>query len=1291
MKISYNEFHISKEVRDRCGFSASLYSSTGNVIIADMKAVRVFTEKLNQHFDKLGMPEKRVSAGSINAMGLIDEILHYCCMLYRKTKISTAFSDALKDLDNKYGSEKVDELLIQFNTEFPPTEVYKGKTTAKKYLSGTAIDIGTGKLRSNRESTFEEMVLLHLENENPAFLPFSIMFNDQKLGKNPLYQEAWADVQKYFAKLPVFGPFNHDLINFLREPVVYAPTSLRGQLEYIQKNWMQILGDWLKRILSGMDTLSEEEKAAWQGINGGDVDVPVMSFENLMNEYERFSADSEWMPKVVLMAKTVLVWLDQLTKKYGRPINRLDEIPDEELDALRDEGFTGLWLIGLWQRSNASKRIKQICGNPEAAASAYSLMEYNIADNLGGWEALENLRARLWHRGIRLASDMVPNHTGMDGRWVVEKPDLFVQRRDNPFPQYTYNGENLSHDPRVGVYLEDHYYSKTDCAVVFKRVDHYTGDTRYIYHGNDGTGMPWNDTAQIDFLNPQAREEVIQEILHVARNFPIIRFDAAMVLAKKHIRRLWYPEPGHGGDIATRSETGLSTQQFNDAIPNEFWREVVDRVAKEVPDTLLLAEAFWMMEGYFVRTLGMHRVYNSAFMNMLKKEENQKYRDTVKNTIKFDPQILKRYVNFMNNPDEETAVAQFGKGDKYFGVCTLMITMPGLPMFGHGQIEGFEEKYGMEYTKAYKNETPDGDLYNRHCHDIFPLMKKRYLFSQSEDFLFYDVWDNGHVNENVFAYSNRAGNERAVVFYNNKYEKASGWIKQSCEYAVKTGEGISMQTRSIAEGLGLNDDPENYLIFREQRSDLWFIRKSSDICHNGMYLSLNGFESQVMMDILQVRDTPDRKYSSLCEVLNGRGCYNFDEEWDEICYKELYKALENFTDEKFFAGLEKLSEKTTDAQISKFTSSLKKKGEAFYKVANEFAEAELVKKAEAELAVHNAVVAKAGKAKTAKPKAVKIKLALPSKQFAKFEKDFKKLFKLYVANLKAQSKKKTKSDFMTDIAKASKAGKASDFISAGLEYNVVTKDSLLISAIPLALADVSFASKWSIARKLVQFMRQNGNKKADSLHWNLDRMCRLAVLASKDYSSKGKKAATKEIAHYLMNSPVSNILVGANSFNNTMWFNKEACDSALYLFVTSALIVNGDSKVIDVFAVYKELVAAQELSEYKCSQFTEQFEPKVKAKAPAKKAATVKKETVVKKETAVKKTAPAKKETSAKNTATAKKATAVKKTAAAKKPTTAKKPTAAKKSTTAKKTTAAKETTAVKKTAVKKTEKKTKK
>src|SRR5690606_13014211 len=146
----------------------------------------------------------------------------------------------------------------------------------------------------------------------------------------------------------------------------------------------------------------------------------------------------------------------------------------------------------------------------------------------------------------------------------------------------------------------------------------------------------------------------------------------------------------------------------------EFWREVVDRVQAEMPDTLLLAEAFWLMEGYFVRTLGMHRVYNSAFMNMLKMEDNEKYRMTVRNVLEFSPQVLKRFVNFMRNPDERTAVERFGTGDKYFGSATLLAAMPGLPMFGHGQIEGYTEKYGMEYRRAYWDESPDEHLVARH-------------------------------------------------------------------------------------------------------------------------------------------------------------------------------------------------------------------------------------------------------------------------------------------------------------------------------------------------------------------------------------------------------------------------------------------------------------------------------------------------------------------------------------------------------------------------------------------------
>jgi glycosidase len=790
----------------------------------------------------------------------------------------------------------VDELLKTFVDEFPPTAVYRNEVDAAAWLAGSD-DSGY----ANRTAALEELMLLHIANENPAFEPFLILFDDEKLEKLTKYEQAWGVLKDFFVGLPEFGPDNQDLVSMLMAPIVFSPHSLKGQLDYIRTRWGVLLGEWLLRLLAGVDMIQEEEKPGWSGHFSGPPPMEAYSYDSMMKEYERFSPDRDWMPQVVLMAKTVLVWLNQLTDKYGYEITRLDQIPDEELDILAQEGFTGLWLIGLWERSWGSKRIKQINGNPDAAASAYSLHDYEIAEGLGGWGSLDNLRRRLWYRGIRLASDMVPNHTGMDAKWVVEKPDLFIQSRESPFPGYDFNGENLSLDPRISVFLENRYYSKSDCAVVFKRVDNQSGDTRYIYHGNDGTGMPWNDTAQIDFLNPQAREEVIQKILHVARNFPIIRFDAAMVLAKKHIERLWYPQPGQGGDIASRAEYAMSQEEFNRRIPEEFWREVVDRCAQEVPDTLLLAEAFWMMEGYFVRTLGMHRVYNSAFMNMLKREENFKYRATVKNTLEFDPQVLKRFVNFMNNPDEETAVMQFGRGDKYFGVCTLMITMPGLPMFGHGQIEGFEEKYGMEFTKANWKEVPDEGLIERHRRDIFPLMKKRYLFADSTNFLFYDLWNNGSVNENVFAYSNRVNDEKAIVFYNNAYDQASGWIKTSCPYLVKTGEDSKvMMRKTLSESMNLSTEDNRFLIFQEQKSGLWFIRNSKEVCEKGLFVILNGYEYQVLLNIHEVTDNDEGHYRMLFEQLAGKGVPNILFALQEIFLKELYRSLMAFASPEFF-------------------------------------------------------------------------------------------------------------------------------------------------------------------------------------------------------------------------------------------------------------------------------------------------------------------------------------------------------------------------------------------------------
>jgi len=870
--------HITRTSRDTYNFSSGFFDPDGQVAFDSFATARKFASQMT------AVRTQPVPASDLYALSLIDEAMR---MLVRHFAPSQVLTEAVTSVDENVGSEHLEQTEKKFVSEFPPENVYRGEQKVEEYLS---------KLTNGRVKTVEELIYVFTHNANPAINPLLDLVDDEPL-EPTAYKNLIAALNSFFEQVAKDSPGatgGASLFEILRAPSDASPNSLEGQLQFILARWGDLLDEaFTARIIRGIDFLREE--TIHQKLVHGEFkpDIPLQSYSGgEYTEYERYSIDKEWMPRLVLIAKNSYVWLEQLSRKYGRWIKTLDQIPDEELDILRDRGFTGLWLIGLWERSRASQRIKQRMGDADAVASAYSLYSYDIAEDLGGWGALENLRTRSWQRGIRLSADMVPNHMGIDSQWVIEHPDWFLSLPYSPYPSYTFNSEDLSDDSRAGVILEDHYYDHSDASVVFKRYDRGSGETRYIYHGNDGTSFPWNDTAQLDYSQAQVREAVIQTILHVARNFPVIRFDAAMTLAKKHIQRLWFPEPGAGGAIPSRSEHGMTRAEFDAAIPEEFWREVVDRVAKEVPDTLLLAEAFWLLEGYFVRTLGMHRVYNSAFMHMLRDEDNAKYRMAIKNTLEFDPQILKRYVNFMNNPDEKTAAEQYGDGDKYFGVATVLSTLPGLPMYGHGQIEGFREKYGMEFRKPKWEETPNEGLIAGHDWKIFPILHRRYLFADVEQFFLYDLYTaDGHVDENVYAYSNVHGDERGLVLYHNRFADTGGWIKTSAAYLDKgTGD---LHQKSLAEALGLPF--EGYVIFKDYVTHLEYIRSCEELWGKGMYVELHAYQHHVFMDW---RFVDDEKWAEVHNALNGAGVESVQAKWDEIFGEREDDVLEEKSEKK---------------------------------------------------------------------------------------------------------------------------------------------------------------------------------------------------------------------------------------------------------------------------------------------------------------------------------------------------------------------------------------------------------
>ena len=755
-------------------------------------------------------------AAELNALSLLEEAIH---LVVRQAAGDELLLRAARAVEEELGSEGLRQLLAVFGREFGLQEAAAGAEPASPDAPGAGESAAAGR-RARRAKTpspdetspdktrpeadgspvapepplglVRELLIYWWLRTNPALDRWSSLLDTSEIASLPEFRSLGRTFRQVLAEAPGIEAGDESLLGSLEAPPRLVGGSPTAQLRWILPRWRKALAPIEPELVAGLDLAAEEQAPRFPpgraepgegpgkgAADSGGAGPPEARFEGpgwpAAAVAARYTADRDWMPRLSLVAKNALVWLQQLSREHHRPILRLDEIPDEALATLARRGFGGLWLIGVWERSRASQRIKKLCGNPEAEASAYSVRGYRIAQRLGGEEALADLRERAAGHGLRLAADMVPNHTGLDSDWVLEHPERFIGQAECPFPAYTFEGPDVSPDPAVAIQIEDHYFDRSDAAVVFRRTDRRTGEVRHLYHGNDGTSTPWNDTAQLDYMRAETREAVIRQILEVARSFSVIRFDAAMTLTRQHFQRLWFPRPGDAGAIPSRAERSLTAERFDELMPREFWREVVDRVGKELPDTLLIAEAFWLLEGYFVRSLGMHRVYNSAFMHMLRDGDLAGYRKLLRETLEFDPAILERYVSFMSNPDEETAVEQFGSGDRYRGVCLLLATLPGLPMFAHGQVEGFSERYGMEYGRSYRDEAPNAELVAWHESRVAPLLRRRELFAGSENFQLFDFHlASGGLAEDVLVYANGVAGERLLAVYNHSGASRAG-------------------------------------------------------------------------------------------------------------------------------------------------------------------------------------------------------------------------------------------------------------------------------------------------------------------------------------------------------------------------------------------------------------------------------------------------------------------------------------------------------------------------------------
>jgi hypothetical protein len=339
-------------------------------------------------------------------------------------------------------------------------------------------------------------------------------------------------------------------------------------------------------------------------------------------------------------------WLEQLTARLGRTV-RLMDVPDAEWNALAQRGFDIVWLMGVWQRSPASRRIA--LADPanvplydralpdwkpeDVVGSPYAVAQYVPDPRIGDWNALDAVREKLHARNMALFLDFVGNHTALDHPWTREHPEYYVQGREEDFRK----------DPSS-----------------FTRVE-TPGGAYFLARARDLYLPPWKDAAQLNHFEPRMRAAQLADLRTIASHCDGVRCDMAMLHLHDIFEKIW----GH---------------LLSGARPpaQEFWTEA----HAALPGLVLLAEAYWGTEQRLL-DLGFSFAYDKDLYDAVRDIRISEVRERLAAGIGYQSHL----VRFLENHDERRCADVFGK-ERLASVAALMGTLPGMRFYHQGQLEG---------------------------------------------------------------------------------------------------------------------------------------------------------------------------------------------------------------------------------------------------------------------------------------------------------------------------------------------------------------------------------------------------------------------------------------------------------------------------------------------------------------------------------------------------------------------------------------------------------------------------
>jgi len=372
-----------------------------------------------------------------------------------------------------------------------------------------------------------------------------------------------------------------------------------------------------------------------------------------------------WPDQPWILEINAWTWLSRLSARYGRRIT-LGAIPAQIWDELSATGVDGVWLMGVWRRSelarNLSLRNASIVAecrelladfSPEdISGSPYAIGEYFVDPHLGGLEGLAEAKRQLTSRGLCLLLDFVPNHVAPDHPWIREHPEYFVR------------GDQRDHQLNPDAF--------------------FRAGENVVARGRDPYFAPWPDTAQLNAFETTLRAAAVDTVRAIAEQCDGVRCDMAMLLIDRIFSQTW---AGRVGMVPT----------------TEYWRELIAQVRAVHPGFIFVAEAYWDLESDLLQQ-GFDYCYDKRFYDRLVEGSAKRIREHLAAPVSYQ----RRLIRFLENHDEPRAAAVFPPSRNRLAAVALM-TLPSGKLLHDGQFTGSKIRLSVHLGRC-PEESPDEEL-----------------------------------------------------------------------------------------------------------------------------------------------------------------------------------------------------------------------------------------------------------------------------------------------------------------------------------------------------------------------------------------------------------------------------------------------------------------------------------------------------------------------------------------------------------------------------------------------------